>query len=61
LGPGGPWQAEVWAPTPLAPGEQGRVLVEVARPGREAPGTYLLKLWDEEGRQLAVLSGVTFP
>lgn len=61
VGPGGSWQAEVWAPTPLAPGEQGRVLVEVARPGLEAPGTYLLKLWDEEGRQLAVLSGVTFP
>ncbi|MCY1074637.1 DUF2381 family protein [Archangium lansingense] len=61
VGEGGRWDLEVWPPQPIAPGERGRVLTEVERPGNAAPGRYLLKLWDASTTRTVTLSGVTFP
>lgn len=61
VGEGARWELEVWPPGPLAPGELSRVLVEVERPGRAAPGPYVLKLWDAGTTRMVTLSGVTFP
>ncbi|MFE8605648.1 DUF2381 family protein [Archangium violaceum] len=61
VGEGVRWDLEIWAPGPLGPGGKDRVLVEVERPGREAPGTYVLKLWDAGMTRTVTLSGVTFP
>ena len=56
------WMMDVWAPEPLAPGVPVRLLAEVELPEAEVPtGPSLLRLWNEEGTRLAVLSGVTFP
>jgi uncharacterized protein (TIGR02268 family) len=61
IGPGRPWAAQVWPSEPLVPGSALRVLVEVEVPGSAAPGSYLLKLWDESGTRAVSISGVTFP
>ncbi|HYO66303.1 MAG TPA: DUF2381 family protein [Archangium sp.] len=60
VGEGVRWEMEVWAPQPLSPGETGRVLMEVERPGRAASGPYLLKLWQEGTTRTVTLPGVTF-
>ena len=61
VGSGVRWDARVWPPKAIAPGNLSRVLVEVEVPGLVPPGPYLLKLWDEDGPRTMTLSGVTFP
>jgi uncharacterized protein (TIGR02268 family) len=61
VGEGVRWEVEVWAPQPIGPGETGRVLVEVERPGGASSGPYLLKLWQEGTTRTVTFSGVTFP
>ncbi|AKJ00662.1 Hypothetical protein AA314_02288 [Archangium gephyra] len=61
VGDGVRWEVEVWLPQPLSPGETGRVLLEVERPGLAGSGPYLLKLWEEGTTRAVTLSGVTFP
>ncbi|MFL5356059.1 DUF2381 family protein [Archangium sp.] len=61
VGQGGRWDAQVLFLEPTALDDSPRVLVEVELPGSDAPGPYLLKLWDESGTRTAMLSGVTFP
>lgn len=61
VGQGGRWEAQVLFLEPTAPDDPPRVLVDVELPGSDAPGPYLLKLWDESGTRTATLSGVTFP
>jgi uncharacterized protein (TIGR02268 family) len=52
---------KVWPLDPIPPGEPGRIVVELDAAEAEARGTFTLKLWDEQGREGAILDGVTFP
>jgi uncharacterized protein (TIGR02268 family) len=61
VGPSGPWEAELWPPEPILPGQNRRILVEVELAGAEIPNPCLLKFWDAEGSRTLTLSGVTFP
>ncbi len=51
----------LWQPEPIAPGQLGRVVVEVLATGEQARGTYTLTLWDAERQRTVVLGEVTFP
>ena len=52
---------KVWPLEPLPPGKRGRLVVEMDAAEDEAQGPFTLKLWDEQGREGALLDGVTFP
>jgi len=49
LGPGVRWDARVWPPEPLAPGNLSRVLVEVEVPGLVPPGALHPQALGREG------------
>jgi len=51
----------VWPPEPLAPGQEGRVVVEAAATPEQARGTYVLTLGERGGARTVTLRGVTFP
>ena len=51
----------VWQPEPLAPGQKGRVVVEVVATPEQARGTYVLTLGEGGGARTVTLRGVTFP
>jgi uncharacterized protein (TIGR02268 family) len=51
----------LWPPEPIAPGQRGRVVVEVLATTEQARGTYTLTLWDAERKRTVVLGEVTFP
>jgi uncharacterized protein (TIGR02268 family) len=51
----------LWQLAPIAPGEHGRVVVEVLARQEQARGTYTLTLWDAERQRTVVLGEVTFP
>ena len=50
-----------WPQTPIAPGKFGRIVVEMDAAEHEAHGPFTFKVWDAEGRDGAVLDGVSFP
>lgn len=47
--------------SPLAPGKPGRLVLERDAAEHELRGAFTLKLWDAQGRDGAVLDGVSFP
>ena len=51
----------LWLPAPIAPGQKGRVVVEVLATDEQARGTYTLTLWDAGRQRTVVLGEVTFP
>jgi uncharacterized protein (TIGR02268 family) len=51
----------VWPLEPLAPGQEGRVVVEAAATPEQARGTYVLTLGERGGARTVTLRGVTFP
>ncbi len=51
----------VWQPEPLAPGQKGLVVVEVAATPEQARGIYVLTLGEGNGARTVTLRGVTFP
>jgi len=64
VGPQGEeWKAlGVWPLKPIAPGKFRQVVVEVETMEEEARGTFILKLWSQEGGgQAELFEGVTFP
>ena len=59
---GGRWAMDLWVFEPRVLGEPVRLVAEVELPEAQVPtGPSQLRLWDEAGTRLAVLSGVTFP
>ena len=50
----------VWQQEAIAPGQQGRVIVEAQYPSGTPPRVFSLRLW-EEGSRVITLGGVTFP
>jgi len=64
VGPQGEqWKAlGLWPLEPIPPGKKRRVVVEVEAPEEAARGTFILKLWSQEGGARGELfDGVTFP
>ncbi len=51
----------VWQPAPIAPGQQGRVVVEVLATQKQARDMYTLTRWDAERQRTVMLGEVTFP
>ncbi|WP_309896088.1 DUF2381 family protein [Archangium sp.] len=51
----------VWQSEPLAPGQEGRVVVEAVATPEQARGTYVLTLGEGGGARTVTLRGVTFP
>jgi len=51
----------LWQPEPIAPGQQGRVVVEVLVTKEQARGTYTLTLWDADQKRTVTLGHVTSP
>lgn len=52
---------KVWPVEPIPPHKKGRLVVEMDARAQDAQGVFTLKLWDEQGREGAVIDGVTFP
>ncbi|WP_244237289.1 DUF2381 family protein [Corallococcus llansteffanensis] len=50
----------VWQQEAIAPGRQGRVIVEAEYPSGTSQRTFSLRLW-EDGSRVITLGGVTFP
>ena len=52
---------KVWPVEPIPPHKKGRLVVEMDAQGQDAQGVFTLKLWDEQGREGAIIDGVSFP
>ena len=52
---------KVWPLEPIPPRKKGRLVVEMDAQGQDAQGVFTLELRDEQGREGAIIDGVTFP
>jgi uncharacterized protein (TIGR02268 family) len=51
----------VWQPHPVAPGSQGRLVLEADATEKQARGPLTLTLWTEDGQRPLVIGNVLFP
>jgi uncharacterized protein (TIGR02268 family) len=51
----------VWQPQPIAPGSQGRLVLEAEAAEEQARGPLTLTLWDADGQRTVVITNVMFP